>query len=386
VKAVLVCHQVPKPVGHGGHRRAYQIRRELQDALGEENVLVADNLWNYYPGPGWRNLPFRLRRSVSPYLENPLKLVARTQFTSELYSLPAFNAYYEALLDGVRGGPAVAIIEHAAFSALLPINARHAIPTVACIQNLEAFDMSDRFGGRWAMRAKVLDLANEFEVLARCDQRLYISRVEAGLMGGLGLSGDFYPYMPVGEIKERFERVRAQRSRTAIERGLFLLVGTVGPQIRRASFTRFLDHARSRGLPDGMRVVVAGLHTETLLQPGERIPGVEVRGWLEDDALDALLTRVSGVLVPQHKGFGALTRLPELSCAGVPVLASKSATYAQDPPPGATIVDDDWEAWCAAMESMSRADRVVAAAEYEAWEAGQPRPLPGVLKALATGR
>src|SRR6185436_16002355 len=79
VKAVLVCHQVPKPVGHGGHRRAYQIRRELQDALGEENVLVADNLWNYYPGPGWRNLPFRLRRSVSPYLENPLNLVARTQ-------------------------------------------------------------------------------------------------------------------------------------------------------------------------------------------------------------------------------------------------------------------------------------------------------------------
>jgi hypothetical protein len=385
VKAVLVCHQVPKPVGHGGHRRAYQIRRELEDALGVENVVVADNVWNYYPSPGWRNLPFRVRRTLKPYLENPLKLMARTQFTSELYSLPPFHAYYQALLDAIRG-PVVSIIEHAAFSSLLPINARRAIPTVACIQNLEAFDMSDHLGGRWATRAKALDLASEFEVLARCDYRLYISRVEAGFMGGLGLAGSYYPYMPVGEVKDRLERVRATRSRSVIERGLFLLLGTVGPEIRRASFARFLDNARTRGLPAGIRVVVAGLHTETLFQPGERIPGVEVSGWLDDDALDSMLTRVSAVVVPQHKGFGALTRLPELSCAGVPVVTSENATFAQDPPPGAAVVDDSWDAWCAAMESIAAEARVVAAADYESWEAGQPRPLPRTLKALAGPR
>jgi hypothetical protein len=385
VKAVLVCHQVPKPVGHGGHRRAYQIRRDLEDALGPENVVVADNLWNHYPGPGWRNLPFRLRRTLSPYLENPLKLFSRTQFSTRLYDLPPFRAYYDALLDAV-GGPAVSIIEHAAFSSLLPINARHGVPTVACIQNLEAFDMSDHLGGSWAMRAKALDLANEFEVLARCDHRLYISRVEAGLMGGLGLAGGFYPYMPVGEIKERLERVRAARSRGAVERGLFLLLGTVGPQIRRASFVRFLGHARRRGVPGGIRVIVAGLYTETLLGPGERIPGVEVAGWLEDDDLDAMLARVSGVVVPQHKGFGALTRLPELSTAGVPVLVSENATFAQDPPPGATTVDDGWDAWCAALESIAGAGRIVEAADYEAWAARQPRPLPATLKALTRAR
>jgi glycosyltransferase involved in cell wall biosynthesis len=384
LKAVLVCHQVPAPVGHGGHRRAYQIRRDLEDALGADNVQVADNLWNHYPGPGLRNLPFRVRRTVSPFLENPLKLVARTRFASTLYSLPPFHSYYEALLDGIRG-PAVSIIEHAAFSALLPINARHGVPTVACTQNLEALDMSDDMRGKWAMRAKALDLANEFEVLARCDHRLYISRVEAGLMGGLGLSGSFYPYLPVGEIKRRLEGVRQARARGPIERGLFLLLGTVGPVIRRTSFVRFLENAR-RGLPKDVRLVVAGLYTETLFPPGESLAGIDVRGWLEDDALDALLARVAGVVVPHHQGFGALTRVPELSCAGVPVLVSRNATFAQDPPPGVAIVEDAWDAWCAAMESMSRADRVVAAAEYEAWEAGQPRPLPGVLKALATGR
>lgn len=385
MKAVLVCHQIPKPVGHGGHRRAYQIRRELEDALGAENVLVADNLWNHYPRPGLRSLPFRVRRTVAPYIENPLKLISRTQFSSDLYSLPPFHSYYERLASAIEG-PAVSIIEHAAFSALIPINARHGIPTVACIQNLEAFDMSDHLGGKWAMRAKALDLANEFEVLARCDHRLYISRVEAGLMGGLGLVGGFYPYVPVGEIKERLGRVHAARSHGTVERGLFLLLGTVGPEIRRASFVRFLDNARRLGLPGGIRVVVAGLYTETLLGPGERIPGVEVAGWLEDDALDAMLARVSGVVVPQHKGFGALTRLPELSCAGVPVVVSENATFAQDPPPGATTVDDSWDAWCAALESIAGADLVVEAADYEAWDTRQPRPLPRLLRALGSAR
>ena len=382
LKAILVCHQVPKPVGHGGHRRAYQIRRDLEDALGAENVVVADHIWNHYPAPGWRNFPFRMRRRIAPYVENPLKLVARTQFASGLYALPPFHGYYEGLLRDL-GQPAVSIIEHAGFSGLLPINRRHGVPTVACIQNVEAFDMSDHLDGRWTTRAKAVDLANEFEVLSRCDRRLYISRVEAGLMGGLGLSGGFYPYLPVGEIKERLEGVRAARMRGDIERGLLLLLGTVGPEIRRASFGRFLDNVRRRGLPAGIRLLVAGLYTETLLRPGESIPGVEVRGWLEDDDLDGVLTRVGGVVVPQHKGFGALTRLPELSCAGVPMVVSENATFAQDPPPGATVVDDGWEAWAAAVECLARAGGVVAAGDYERWESSQPRPMPRVLQALA---
>jgi hypothetical protein len=385
VKAILVCHQVPRPVGHGGHRRAYQIRRDLEDALGAGNVLVANDVGNYRPEWTWRMLPLRVRRAWSRYLENPLKLIVRTRFASRLHSLPAFHAYYEALLGTVQG-PAVSIIEHAAFSGLLPINARHGIPTVACIQNLEAFDMSCDLRGRWAMRAKAIDLANEVEVLARCDHCLYISRVEAGFMGGLGIPGSFYPYVPVGEIKEQFEKVREARSRGAAERGLFLLLGTVGPVIRRASSAWFLDNIRDRGLPSGARVVVAGLHTETLLPAGETLPGVEVRGWLEEDALQALLARVTAVVVPLNQGFGALTRMPELSCAGVPVIVSRNATFAQDPPPGAVVVDDRWDAWCAAMESMRDAGGVVAAGEYEAWEAGQPRPLPGVLKALVGAR
>ena len=372
MKAILVSYQAPQAVGHGGHRRAYQVRRDLEDALGADNVLVADNPWGYYAAPKRRTLAAHARRTVSSYLENPLRLMAKTHFSRGFYSLAEFVWYYETLLDSIRG-PAVSIIEHAGFSGLIRPNARRRIPTVACVQNLAAFDMSDDLRGRWAVRAKALDFANEYEILARCDDRLFLSRVEAGLIAGLGLSGSLYPYLPVGEIKERLVKVREARSRATHEQGLFLLLGTVGPANRRASAGRFLDDARQRGLPGGARVVVAGLHTETLLAPGEWPAGVEGRGWLDEDALDALLARVTAVLVPRRDGFGALTRLPELSCAGVPVLVARSVTFAQDPPPGAMVVDDEWDAWCAAMESISRAGRVVAAGDYEAWETAQAR-------------
>jgi hypothetical protein len=210
--------------------------------------------------------------------------------------------------------------------------------------------------------------------------------VEAGLMGGLGFPGDYYPYRPVGAIRERLARVREARSRGSAERGLFLMLGTVGHESTRDSFRWFLKNVRAHGLPSRASVVVAGLYTDKLLPAGERVPGVELKGWLEAEALDTLLTRVAAVLVPQRNGFGALTRLPDLACAGVPVVVSRHATYALDPPPGAESADDRWDAWWQAMDSLSTGIRDVPAEAYEAWEARQERPLAAVLATLGAGR
>ncbi len=384
MKAILVCHQAPRPVGHGGNRRAYQVQRDLEDALGAGNVVLTDDPWSYFPDRV-RHFPFHVRRILAPFLENPLKLAARTPFTRRLYSFPGFQAHYEALVRSTPG-PLVCVIEHPGFSALLEVNARHGVPTVGCSQNIEAFDLAADLHGPWAMRAKAIDFANEVEVLARCDHRLFISKVETGLMGGLGLSGDYYPYRPVGAIRERFERVRQLRSQGSVDRDLFLMLGTVGHESTRDSFRWFLENARAHGLPSHVRLVVAGLFTETLLPAGERVNGVELKGWLGEDDLDALLTRVTAVLVPQRQGFGALTRLPELSCAGVPVVVSRHATYAIDPPPGVESVDDRWDAWWAAMDALSAGVRDVPAGDYAAWDARQARPLATALAGFDADR
>ena len=63
------------------------------------------------------------------------------------------------------------------------------------------------------------------------------------------------------------------------------------------------------GLPAGVRVVAVGGDTDKLLPSGTSVRGLELRGWLEQVELDALLARAAAAVIPQRLGFGALTRL-----------------------------------------------------------------------------
>jgi hypothetical protein len=209
---------------------------------------------------------------------------------------------------------------------------------------------------------------------------LFISKVETGLVNGLGVTARYYPYLPVGDIRARLDWVQQERLKGNIEPGLFLIMGTAGHDTTRASFEWFVQNVQAHGLPTGAKIVVVGLGTEKLLPPGVSIPGLEFRGWVEQDQLDQLLSTVQGVLIPQQRGFGALTRLPELAYAGVPVVTSKHATLAIEVPPNVSDVDDVWEAWCTGIEQLKANRTICCHEDYLAWESGQSRTLESVVK------
>jgi glycosyltransferase involved in cell wall biosynthesis len=153
------------------------------------------------------------------------------------------------------------------------------------------------------------------QILAQCDERLFISKIETGLIGGLGLTAQYYPYLPVGAIRSRLMSIRQRRASTRKDAGLFILIATASYGPIKKSCEWLIQHARDQGLPKGVRIVVAGLGTDTLLVPGESVPGIELKGWVEEEEMDELLARARAMLVPQRFGFGAPTRLAELSCA-----------------------------------------------------------------------
>lgn len=385
MKAIRVSHYDSRLVGHGGYHRAYQIQHDLELAVGKNNVIEISNPWLRESQSPLVRVARKIRRALilsAVYAENPYKLLARTYFTRKLFSFPDLLAYYERVVKDIAK-PAVCIIEHPGFADLVQINLRHGIPTISCTQNLEAFDTSVLYHRhKWGMYAKVIDFANEFGVFAQCAERLFISKVEAGLISGLGLPSHYYPYLPVGAIRERLERIRQERSKGHIEPGLFLMLGTAGHDTTREAFTWFVQNAQAYGLPRCVEVVVGGLQTDELLPPGSSVPGLKLRGWLEQDDLDQLLVRAKAVLAPQRFGFGALTRLPELSCAGIPAIVSRHATYAIDPPPGLEVVDDCWDAWYARMEQLAKSEAYLPGDNYYAWEEGQAKTLEAVVKKL----
>jgi len=403
---IYITHTKPAEVGNGGVHRSYQVLHELQKIAGPDRVLVltaeflASLVTNGSKMYSFRRVDHRFRQwaafrsdTVGRFLNNPYRLFHRTAFATGLH--PALKDYYATRVKDFAAR-AVCVMDHTQFAELIPINRKLRIPTVSCTQNFDAlgddFDsittnLAAYSGDSVGLRQKIgvfatmTDFANELQSLARCNERLFISKLEGGLMSGFGLSYHYYPYLPVGALRERQEQIRHRRVSSDRERGLFLLIGSAFYGPIRQSCEWFIKSVKENALPPGVRVVVIGAGTDKLLSPGESVPGIELKGWTDQDELDRLLVGAHAVLVPQRFGFGAPTRLAELSCAGIPVIGFDHPTYAIDVPPGFNV-EETWEEWYAKIEQLSHEDARVTEDQYNAWEATQPKPLGKVVRDL----
>lgn len=345
-------------MGTGGKHRAYQLLSDMQWLAGHENVkwltpherrTQAQGQWRRSALLGYLWKRLRLR------LENPYKFACFTRFSVHALARE-FLSYYAGVLDEHR--PDVCVIDHPGFSDALLINRERRIPTFAAFQNLESLDsfLPANLFARGGAHALMGDLANEIRVLRECAERLFISKVETAFVGGLGLPSVHYPYLPVGKVADRFRRIRGNRATTPQRPGFFLMLGSASHTSTYDGFRWFIDQVQTNGIPDGITISIVGKKTEVLLAPHASSTRFRVLGWVDDQTLDDLLVQAQGVLIPQHRGFGALTRFAELSLAGIPIITSRHPTYAIDVPPG-VIVADEWEDWVRAMTNGGVDDR-----------------------------
>jgi hypothetical protein len=356
---IILSRFEPLPTGHGGNHRSYQIQWDCVNALGPLNVTtVPASLWQARACASMGRvamLEWKWMRRLRQLYRNPAKVLVRESSCIGRHNIPGLLEYYKQLVNTVQQ-PAVCIMEDVGFSDFIPVNVKHGIPTVACPQNIESLDAGSlKTNSRLYNLVRLMDFADEFAVLSQCAERVFISKVEAGMIGGLGLTARYYPYRPVGDIARKLQVIRANRKRNRAVAGLFLMVGTARHKSTGASFQWFIDNALHHGLPEGVKVIVAGKRTDELgVTDYCQAKALEFRGWIEQDELDALLSRVQGVLIPHLYGFGAATRLPELASAGMPVIVSQHPTMAIDPVPGMVVVEDDWDAWYEAIHKLSK--------------------------------
>ena len=382
--------------GHGGHHRTYQIWHDLCQLVGEENVyplaLKPDvTIENNSPKSNALVIEYNQRLNfLKKYITlhgNP-SLLYKKQFietsnSNDFFPTVPTNEYTQLISSLDK--PVICILDHPEQSNLIDINKQNNIPTIICPQNIEAFDtLAGSFERKFQTQEFFHRFFQELRILSRCDERLCISKVEAGILGGLGLTTHFYPYLPVGEIRAGLEKIRAKRNNpeNTIEKNHFLMLGSASHHTTDKSILWFLDQASKHGLPEGIHVSIAGKGTEKYKTAVANNNNISILGWLKQDDLDALLCKVRGVSIPQLLGFGALTRLPEMSCAGIPTLVSTHPTYAVDNPPGIYPVSDDWKDWCKNLSEFSHNhDLTPTQEQYENWVERQPRPLEAILRA-----
>jgi hypothetical protein len=415
---IFFVQAAPNPVGNGSNHRAYQVAHDLRTVAGEDQVTIFDynaemRALAAQPvervarrqlsqlAPAWSGWLRRFRRE----LHNGRSMAREwlRQFTlvtggprgqgppganrtlDRYNDARVFARYFERVRTLPR--PLVCVVRHSNFARLAWANRQLGISTIACPANLEAFDVgvTRLDGSARTLYLTALNFSDELRMLAACDARLFISRVETGLVNGLGMPAHYYPYRPVGAIRQTMLAIRQLRATVAPQPGLFVMLGSANHPTTGAAFRWFLQNATAYGLPAGARVIVCGRTTEGLAAT-QAHPAIELRGWVDQDELNGLLAAAQGVLLPQHTGFGGLTRLAELSCAHIPGIVSTHATHAVQPmPPGFVTAEETWSAWQEGMRQLmqTRSAPDAMASLYAAWEAGQGHPWAQVLRADA---
>jgi len=217
--------------------------------------------------------------------------------------------------------------------------ARHYGVTVAAFpQNLESLvpEMPDRVTGSRSV-AKALDI--EVKQLANADLVACISQEEQWLLNAFGIAADFLPYFPTTEIESALLAVR--RAKFDVTPRRLLVLGSAGNPPSREGLARLIQRlVRLRGrFPH--EVHVAGNDTDVLRQQTD--PRVRIHGRLELAQLSDLMASSEKAVVFQSRGSGALTRIPELLLAGLPVICNPHAARSAQQYDGVRIFDTDEE-------------------------------------------
>ncbi|HVU34455.1 MAG TPA: hypothetical protein VHE61_13550 [Opitutaceae bacterium] len=244
--------------------------------------------------------------------------------------------------------PAVFLVEEAIDYPRIRAAHDMRTPIVAAPHNLETIQQTpprDFYSGE----ELPFCLQREIDFLALSRVVFCISREEQWLLANHGINADFLPYHPPVSTRDRLQRIRAARVGTARTSELFAF--TTGNSTKNLEGLIALSElVAAMPANSGFHLHVGGFETEKARRyfPTDRCT---FHGEVDDATLETLMIRCQASVVCQYSGAGALTRIPELLCAGIPVLATPHAARSAQHLDGVHIFHDAVE-----LLALSRSD------------------------------
>lgn len=385
-KVIFFPRYAPTDIGHGGDHRTYQIWHDLCRLVGEENTncfyidpKIYRSLRNNSKELKSRQFK-RLIQFIGTYISSfgNSSRIYKYIFSKGIKSKNLFGYFplegYKQLISSLDQN-IICVIDHPRQHGVVDFNRDNNIPTFYCPQNVESFEiLAGSFNSVIQTSEFLLRFSQEFDLISNCAERFCISKVETGLLGGLGFPSTYYPYIPVGLIRSRLKEIERNRRNNRFQTNHFLLLGSYIHQSTQISFDWFINQIINEELPEGIQITIAGSGTEKIQQKIKNLPkNVKILGWVSQEDLNAILCNISAAIIPQRLGFGALTRLSELSCASIPTIVSEHALTAINIPPGVYPVRDSWDDWLTTIREFSECSPNVNEKEYCEWEKNQPR-------------
>jgi hypothetical protein len=313
----------PSPVGHGGNRRSAQIvellRRSQIPFTRFERQLLTTGHDRVFAAIGALCSPktvrfiLKHRIEVQPALRN----LAFCGFQRQLYDrvLSQHTESNLLLWEATKNYVAPYVAKDRNFKVIaVPHNLEYFVPGV--------FHES---------------LSTEIQALVNADFVFCISREEEWLLRLHGANAHYLPYYPPQAIEQQLLSIRAQR--TPSDR--FLILGSAGNPPTRQGMIEQIQWLKQLRFHLEFEVDIVGNKTESLKDYCDET--FTLHGTVSDEQLTEFLIHAKTALIHQTASSGALTRIPELLIAGIPVIANGNACRSAFSYAGVSCYDDEFE-------------------------------------------
>ncbi len=309
------------PNGNGGNHRSIQIA-ELVNLSGLEINDIKPIATN------------RLNRYI-----NGVRLLVKHQFrVYPSYTMVGFCGHqYQIYQNAFKQHQSVKLLLWEATGSYIVTYAAKEFDfkIIATPQNLESLVIGrkDPFTHKYIPES----LENEIQHLSKSDAIFCISREEQWLLNLRGIAADFLPYYPPQPILLNLLEVR--KLRESLQKTKFLVLGSATNQPTRLGMIEQIEWFNEIKKEIDFKVDIAGYGTEQLKEYCDS-PNFTLHGTIDSQKLNELLVNAKAVLVHQKAGVGALTRIPEMLIAGIPVIANGNACRSAFSYPGVYCYDN----------------------------------------------
>lgn len=305
----VVCNTKFKlnPFGDGGSKRSVQIR----DLMAEGGISFVDDPFILPKGMTKRQL-MRWTLRAMKFVRNYYPKAKVGSLSNYIRLVKYYALRIPIVFDKYSRKDVVFLWENTNDSDMLYLLKATGRPVVGMPHNIESL----------VARHSVDALGKEMLDLQLCDSVFAISKEETWLLRLFGVDAHYLPYYPPKEAEARLFSIYKRREvRNTNTRKRFLLLGSASNAPTRKGMQSLLDYAASKPLP--FDLCVAGYKTETLRVPQQS--GIAFHGTVTNEELDRILVTTDAVLIYQPPTTGALTRIPEMLVAGIPVFVNFDA-------------------------------------------------------------
>ena len=296
--------------GHGGEKRTAQINEILNDA----GIVYNEAQFSLFSPPTKTYLSyFRGLNYTKNFKTNPKKNYAIGRY------LRQFNSFVK------KTKPSFFIWESTVEYNLLlaEILKKFNIPFISVPHNIESLVKDSR--STFSNKKSPDWLPEEIRYLSYSNKTFTISTEEQWLLSLHGINAGYLPYYPTKQLVTQLLSIRQKReaiNRVSTRKKQILILGTFH---NRATYNGYFDLINNIKNYKNIQINVVGYGSESLK---DIFTESQIRVWGEvnNELLADIMIQCDYAIIQQEPTSGALTRIPELLIAGIPVIANSAAS------------------------------------------------------------